>query len=163
MNKDNLNISYEEISYFLGSRCLTDSLKERLICFEKNIDKTLYRGLPFPKQLLKVGNVIEEWYGSSHWSPDKSVAIDFSNDYINEDYVEELQEELGECIDMIPIVLWSDNIIGIETYKIMQQLNGNEFINEKEITVIGYDFEIISIDLKDNINWVKVKPIKKLI
>ena len=62
----NLNISYDELSYFLGSRCLTDSLKDRLIRLEKNIDETLYRGLPFPKQLLKVGSIVEEWYGSSH-------------------------------------------------------------------------------------------------
>lgn len=60
------SISYEEISYFLASRCLTDSLKDQLLALEKDIDGILYRGLPFPKHLLKVGNIVEEWYGSSH-------------------------------------------------------------------------------------------------
>lgn len=160
MIKNNLNISYEEISYFLGSRCLTDSLKERLVCFEINIDKTLYRGLPFPKQLLKIGSVIEEWYGSSHWTPDKAVAIDFSCDYINEDYIEELQEELGQEVDVIQMVLWSKDIKGVEVYKLMQSLNKDDFVNEKEITVIGYNFIVKDIELKNNIYFVEVEPVK---
>lgn len=155
----NLNISYDELSYFLGSRCLTDSLKDRLIRLEKNIDETLYKGLPFPKQLLKVESIVEEWYGSNHWSPDKKIAIGFSSDYINEEYVEELQEEIGE-VDMIPIILWSNNIKGVETYKIMKSLNKDDFVNEKEITVIGYNFVVRDIKLKNNIYFVKVEPVK---
>lgn len=154
------NISYEELSYFLGSRCLSDSLKNRLTDLEKNIDKILYRGLSFPKQLLKVGCIIEEWYGSSHWTPDINVAIDFSLDYINEDYIEELQEELGVEVNVVQVVLWSKDIKGIEVYKIIEALDKTDFLDEKEVTVIGYNFEIINIHFDSGIYFVEVAPIK---
>lgn len=154
------NISYEEISYFLGSRCLTDSLKDQLLALEKDIDGILYRGLSFPKQLLKVGCIIDEWYGSSHWTPDVNVAIDFSLDYINEDYIEELQEELGAEVNVVQVVLWSKDIKGIEVYKIIEALDKTDFLDEKEVTVIGYNFEIRSIHFDSGIYFVEVAPIK---
>ena len=61
---------------------------------------------------------------------------------------------------MIPIILWSNNIKGVETYKIMKSLNKDDFVNEKEITVIGYNFVVRDIKLKNNIYFVKVEPVK---
>lgn len=154
------NISYEELSYFLVSRCLSGSLKNRLKDLERDIDKIIYRGLPFPRQLLRVGCIVEEWFGSSHWTPDINVAIDFSLDYINEDYIEELQEELGGEIDVIQMVLWSKDIKGVEVYKIMESLNKDDFAEEKEITVIGYNFVVKNIEKNNDIYFVEVKPVK---
>lgn len=155
------NISLEELEEFLGSRYLPDSLKKQLIQRERKIENTIYRGLPFPKQFLKIGRVLEEWNFSSHWSLDKKVAIGFSDDYINEEYVEDVESEIGEKPDMIKLVLYSNDITGTESYKILESLDKeNVFLKEKEITVIGYDFMIEDIVEDGDVFFAKVKPVK---
>lgn len=161
MNDNGINITYEELDDFLGGRLLPDSLRNRLIHLEKNIEEVVYRGLPFPKQLLKAGCIIEEWNGSSHWSIDKNVALDFSIDYMNEEYVEELEKKLNKKIEMIRLVLYCEDIKGIETYNILNSINENNvFFREKEVSVIGYDFIVEEIYVENGIYYAKVKPIK---
>lgn len=138
-----------KLENFLGGRLLTMEVKDFLLKNQKMMECPLYRGLPYPKHLLYVGQTIEEWYGSSHWSKDKEVAIDFSNDYINEDYEEELLEERDE-VEFISLVLVLDKVQGIDMEPFILHYGlFEDFGHEKEVTVLNKDFEIV--DIKEEI------------
>ena len=142
----------EELLEFLGSRLMTKELKEEFKSREKELQGTFYRGMPFPKHLLKVGAVIEEWHGSSHFSISEEIAQNFAilkiNGYINDDYYEELQEQLQvEEVDFIQLVLIANNLIGVEMYKLLEEVGESEkFLHEKEITTFDKDFIITNIE-----------------
>lgn len=130
---------------FLGGRILTKEVKSFLLENEISVEGPLYRGLPYPKHLLKTGLVIKEWHGSSHWSKDKAVAINFSKDYINEEYEAELLEEMDE-VEFVPLVLILDRVNGVDMEPLILQYELlEEFGVEKEVTVFGKDFEVLEI------------------
>ena len=132
------------IDEFLGSRCITDEVKSFFEENAKPLDDRIYRGLPFPYPMIKVGAMIDEWHNCSHWSLERDIADKFAVDYINEDYSEEVQElfDMSEEELFVPMVMVLDECPKvIEMYKFTK-----EFSNEKEITVVGYNFEITSIE-----------------
>lgn len=137
-------------SDFIGGRILPPDLRDFLMANRKPISCVLYRGMSYPKHLLKEGTVIEEWYGSTHWSYSEDVARGFSKDYINEDYQEDLIEELGEDnVEFISLVLLGKDIEGVDMAPFLKEYDlVNDFGNEQEVTVIGKNFRIESIERK---------------
>lgn len=159
----------EKLVEFLGSRLLTNELKKEFKNREKKLHGNFYRGMPYPKHLLKVGTIIEEWHGSSHFSISEEIAKNFAifniNGYINEDYYEELQEELQiEDVEFVQLVLVANDLIGVEMYKLLKEIGETErFIDEKEITTFDKNFLITDIEEK-NVNneklyYAKIKMI----
>lgn len=144
----------EELLEFLGSRLLTQDLKKEFKSREKELQGTFYRGMPFPKHLLKIGAVIEEWHGSSHFSISEKIAQNFAilkiNGYINDDYYEELQEQLQvEEVDFVQLILVANNLVGVEMYKLLEEVGESEkFLEEEEITTFDKDFIITNIEEK---------------
>lgn len=145
---------------FIGGRCILDDTEEYLKDKFEKIDEIIYRGMPFPKYLIKKGYILEEWHGSSHWSLDFNVARNiFSNDKFNisEDYAEELSEELNITYEeaenlFVPIVLKLNGVSsGIRTYELVKDLDlVSRFYKEKEITTIGINTIIENIELKSD-------------
>ena len=143
---------------FIGGRCILDDTEEYLEDKFEKIDETIYRGMPFPKHLIKEGYLMEEWYGSSHWSLAFNMARNvFSNDKsnISEDYIEELSEEFKISYEeaeklFVPIVLKLNGVsLGIRTYNLVKDLDVvSRFYKEKEITTIGIDTVMKNIKLK---------------
>lgn len=148
-----------DIMYFAGSREYSPLFLKH---YNNNLStiEQVYRGMPFPKHLLKVGNVIEEWHGSTHWSIDKDVAIGFTTDYINEEYEAEIYEELGLDFDsdeevFVKVVLCMKDAIGYPLYKDLERLEDN-LSKEKEITIIGENHVIMDINKVEDIYYVDV-------
>lgn len=145
---------------FVGGRCILDDTREYLEDKFETIDETIYRGMPFPKHLIKEGYVMEQWYQCSHWSLDFNITRNiFSNDKLNisEDYVEELSNEFNISYEeaeelFVPIVLKLNGVSsGIRTYNLVKDLDVvSRFYNEKEITTIGVDTIIKNIELKSD-------------
>lgn len=143
---------------FIGGRYISNNTETYLKNKFEKIDETIYRGIPFPKHLIKKGYVMEEWYGSSHWSLDFNIARNiFSNDdsNINQDYVEELAEEFNISYEeaeklFVPIVLKLNKVsLGVRIYNLVKDLDKvSRFYKEKEITTIGIDTIIKKIELK---------------
>lgn len=146
----------EQLEYFAGSRDMSNTIYSLLKTYEEKLTGVFFRGMPFPKHRLKVGEIVEEWHGCSHWSIDKAVALNFAiiniNGYINEDYYQELSNELGEeNVDFKQVLFIADNLKGVKLYEVLEKYNINNFIDEKEITTMDMDFVITSIK-KDYIN-----------
>ena len=140
----------KQLERFLATRDINQELESYLKEHERLIRKTLYRGLPFPLHLLKEGAVVEEWNGSTHWTIDEKVARGFADDYINEDYYEELQEELGvDEVDFACLVLVIEDLEGIEIAQLIKEHGIQGYLKEKEVTAIGKDFVIQSIETKE--------------
>ena len=145
---------------FIGGRCILDDTEEYLEDKFEKIDETIYRGMPFPKHLIKEGYLMEEWYGSSHWSLDFNMARSvFSNDKsnISENYIEELSEEFKISYEeaeklFVPIVLKLNGVsLGIRTYNLVKDLDVlSRFYKEKEVTTIGIDTIMKNIKLKSD-------------
>lgn len=148
-----------DIMYFAGSREYTPLFMEHYKNSLQNVEH-IYRGMPFPKHLLRSGYIIEEWHGSTHWSTDKDVAIQFTEDYINEEYEAEIYEEIGLDFDadeevFVKVVLCMKNAKGYELYKDLERL-GDNLAKEKEVTIIGENHAILSINKIDDVYFVEV-------
>lgn len=143
---------------FIGGRYMDDKTMDFLSDKFEKINEIVYRGMPFPKHLIKEGYVMEEWYGSSHWTLDFNVARNiFSCDSFNisEDYAEELSGEFNisyneACELFVPIILKLNGVSkGIRTYNVVKDLDiVSRFYNEKEITTIGINTVMKNIELK---------------
>lgn len=146
----------EILDEFIGGRHITDKTlalyKDK---FEK-IEETIYRGMPFYKGFIKPGKIIEEWYDASHWTLDFNIARGiFSNDYVNDDYIEELSNELNISFDetydsFVPMVMRMNGVSqGARTYEIVKDLDVvSKFYKEMEITTMGIDTIITNVELK---------------
>lgn len=143
---------------FIGGRYIDNRTINFLSDKFEKIDEIVYRGMPFPKHLIKEGYIMEEWYGSSHWTLDFNVARNrFSCDSFNisEDYTEELSREFNISYDeacelFVPIILKLSRVSkGIRTYNIIKDLDTvSRFYSEKEITTIGINTVMKNIELK---------------
>ena len=150
------------IEDFIGGRFIDEDTIDFLSDKFKKIDETIYRGMPFPKHLIKEDYIVEEWHGSSHWSLDFNVARDkFSIDDFNisDDYVEELSNELNltydEAYDLfVPIVLKIDGVSnGVNMYEVIKSIDENSrFLDEKEIVTMGLSFIMDKIESKTDEN-----------
>jgi len=148
----------DELDNFLGSRELCSDLRLYLMSLEKPVEKILYRGMNYPTNLLAVGKVVEEWHGSTHWSKKIKIAKRFAFDpYINDDLLKELSQDeylLREnnvsCASELfkPIVLrLKESKKAIDIHKITKKYKKLEkWRKEKEVTFIGSDFMIESIE-----------------
>ena len=147
-----MNINLEDsILEFLGSRYLTNDLKDYLKLQEKELKGSFFRGLPYPKHLLKIGSIIEEWHGSTHFTIDENIAQNFAiinrNGYINDDYYDELSKELNsDEVEFVQLIMICNFLVGIEIYKLLEKLNIDNFKHEKEITTFDKNFVIKSIE-----------------
>lgn len=153
----------EMLEWFAGSRqwdeniaILHEKLKENVIC-------ELYRGLPFQEQLIKKGTVIEEWYGSSHWTTDENIARNFSKDYISEGLIEEIMQEQKLSEDaayelFVPLIMHLDGAEGVPLYEYVSC-----FEHEKEINIHGSDFIIHNVWKEGEIYHVNVKEVNQTI
>ena len=139
---------------FVGARIITE---DTLALYDDKfgkVNETIYRGMPFYEDFIKVGANIEEWYGSTHWTLDFNIAKNiFSKDYINECYIEELAENLNKNIDevyesMVPMIMRMNGTSnGARTYEMVKNLDKvSRFYKEKEITIMGMDFIITNIE-----------------
>jgi len=159
----------ETMESFLGSRYLPIEFEHRLKKFESKLHCTIYRGLQFPKHLLTLGNKLEEWDGSSHWSKNLEVAKGFAFDnYINMDYCMELNEELNitNSEDLfVPVIfqLQSPNQ-GIDIESLIHPFSELEhWRKEEEVCFIGVDFimnHILEIEGEQPYFLVQVSEIK---
>lgn len=147
----------DNLEYYAGSRDFAPGILDLFNSRTESLNGTFYRGMPFPKHRLVIGEVVEEWHGSSHWSLDKEVSLNFAiinkNGYINEDYYDELVEEIGEeNVDFKQVVFVANKLVGVKLYSLLEEYGINSFANEKEITTIDKDFKIKSIkmELVDN-------------
>ncbi|MNP43546.1 hypothetical protein D3C76_1373710 [compost metagenome] len=59
------------------------------------------------------------------------------------------------------MILITDYLEGVELYKLLAIHEIGRFRNEKEITAIGKNFEIVSIKVEDAIYYAHVKMINK--
>lgn len=136
----------QPIDDFLGARLLTNPLRSHLKQFESERHQPLYRGMSFPKPLLKEGEILEEWHGSSHWSKDMAVSFGFAYDgYINEDYYDEMMDEYGfENPDdfFVPVIFrLQTSSKGIDIHTMIQEVEPlSNWHKEQEVCFIGHDF-----------------------
>lgn len=155
-----------DLEDFIGGMGLTKSLERYFKINSEVIESELYRGLPFPKHLLKEGTIIEEWGGCSHWSYSEDIAIDFAKGTYDEFYFDELEELYGEGnVELVPVIMYSKYLKGSSVGSLVSKLGLDEdYYNcEEEVVIIGKNFKIISI-LKEfykglGIYYVNVKPI----
>ncbi len=153
------NKKIEILEQFVGGRYIDEDtmtlLSDNLEC----INETVYRGMPFPKHLIKKGYIVEEWHGSSHWSLDFNVSREvFSQDKFNisEDYCEALAEEMKMSYDevydniFVPVVFKLNGVsLGIRLYNLVKDLDlVSRFYKEKEITTIGINTKIKNFEIK---------------
>lgn len=151
----------ENLQDFVGSRLLRPELKEYFVDEIREVEGTVYRGLPFPLHLLKVGGQVEDWHGSGHWTLDMTTAKAFSKDYVNEDYMYELIEERGEAnVEFVKVILTCDNIKGIELYKLLEEHSIQGFDAELEITTIDSRYIISSVKEDGIYYYVNVKQVQ---
>jgi len=145
-----------QLDEFLGSRTLSNDLEQFLCSLKKPYLKPLYRGMNFPIHVLKIGEIVEEWHGSSHWSKEFQVALNFAYDgYLNEEYIEELQEdealleeyEVEEAMDLFKEVVFrlSESTQAIDVDTLVNEWELSRWKHEKEVTFIGTEFEITAI------------------
>lgn len=130
----------EQLEWFAGSREWNEHVAKLHNELQENISCELYRGLPYQEHLINEGTIIEEWYGSSHWTIDKDIAANFSRDYISEGLIEEIIEERNITEDeayelFVPLILHMDNAVGVPLYKYVPA-----FEHEKEINIHGKNF-----------------------
>lgn len=150
------------ICEFAGSRILPPELIEIFKQHEVSITEPIYRGMMFPKHLILEGQTIEEWHGSTHWSRDKNIAMNFAkNGYINEDYYDTIADAIGDCVELfVPIIfVLNSEVKGVELYRLLKEINeeGYEgFIREQEITLIGKNFKIEEISKEQDVYYAKV-------
>lgn len=142
----------ECIEDFLGGDKLPVSFREYISEYSEVIRQRLYRGLPFPLKQLEVGNIIEEWGGSTHWSYNEGVALDFASNCCGNDEV--------------PLVLYAKGLKGFDIAPYLESTEVyDEYAHEEEVTVVGKDFKILSIYTemyRGKIHYfAKVKPVKR--
>lgn len=91
-----------DLNEFVGSSIATRALIELVTNFTQE-QGTVYRGMMYLKENLKVGNVYVPETEISSWTTSKDVGISFAcNDYIPEGYMEDLYEEKhGELLSVI--------------------------------------------------------------
>lgn len=151
--RDNLN-------EFLGSRELSSQLKKHLLSLREPLACVLHRGMSFPVHLLKIGGILEEWHGSSHWSKDFEVALGFANDgFVNSDYLDDLVESLEEDKDLLRkynaveafdlfkkvVFRLTTNTEAIDVHKLVVDFNLADWLHEQEVTFIGTNFIMTNI------------------
>ncbi len=126
--------------------------------------ETIYRGLPYLTENIKVGEIVSEWYGSTHWSLKKEHSEKYTTDYISDGLLEELTKERNiECDEaeklFSPLLMKIENthIPVVELYKYVSET----FQGEMEITIRGYDFKIVNVIKKNGCFFADVEPIKK--
>ena len=57
----------EILNQYAGDRCLTDEVEKELDARTWEHDgTTIWRGLPYLTENIKVGKIVSEWYGASH-------------------------------------------------------------------------------------------------
>lgn len=143
---------------FIGSREIYGNLGEFFKSIEEPFEKTLYRGMNFPIHLITIGNIIEEWHGSTHWSKEISVSEQFAFDsYINEGLLEELSQDkkllkeygVTNVKELFrPVVLrLNENINAIDVHSVVKKCKKlKRWRKEKEVIFIGSDFMIENIE-----------------
>ena len=138
----------------------------------------IYRGLYLPKEWLYSGFVIEEWNGSTHWSKSESVAKRFSTSMDGEDFMLEYGEDKGfyslsEILSLFePVILvLNQAVCSLDLGNYLDLLEqegfdvGSLFLSgkndEQEVSVIGYDFRIDSVEHKDGQCFVFVSALER--
>lgn len=138
----------------------------------------IYRGLYLPKEWLSSGFVIEEWTGSTHWTRSESVAKRFSTSMDGEDFILEYGEDKGlynlsEILPLFePVILVQNQIIqSLDLGKYLDLLEqngydvGSHFLSgkndEQEVSIVGYDFRIDSVEHKDGQCYAFVSPLER--
>lgn len=154
----------DKLNEFLGSRELNSQLEKHLLSLREPLSCVLHRGMSFPVHLLKIGGVLDEWHGSSHWSKDFEVALGFATDgYVNSDYLDDLIEEIEHDKDLLSkynaesasdlfkevVFRLTTNTEAIDVHKLALELNLTEWLNEQEVTFIGTDFIITELQYID--------------
>ena len=148
----------KNLEAFVSSGALRPELKGYFVDNLKDIEGTVYRGLPFPLHLLRVGGVIEDWNGCDHWTLDITTAKSFSESYADEDYAWGLIRKHGEAnVEFVKTILTCDNIRGVELYKLLQENSIQGLDAELEITTIDSRYTIIAVTENDGYYFVKVR------
>ena len=161
-------LNEKEVLDFAGGRFLTPAISKYFDENMKDLKGEFYRGMLFPVHRIKKGEILEEWHQCGHWSLDINQAAKFAYDnYINDEYYEELCDEIGkENVKFVPVVFKTDEITGVELYKLLEQYDSDEiraYGEEKEITTIGFDC-VMTDDLKEEettygkVLLINVKP-----
>ncbi|QJX80256.1 hypothetical protein [Priestia megaterium] len=163
-----------QLDDFLGSRSLHPKLERTLVSLRAPMKGVLYRGMNFPLHLLEEGAILEEWLGSTHWSKSFDVALGFARDgYLNEDYIEELDEDLNEdyieeldedanlldrysinsSVDLFKEVVFrlKGSTEGIDVHNLAVKLGLTNWAREQEVTFIGTEFAIRKVFLVNDL------------
>ena len=154
------------LNQYAGDRALYDDVKRELDAKTIEHDGTIiWRGLPYLTEDIKAGEIVNEWYGASHWSLKKNHAVKFTTDYISEGLLEELSEEKGIPQDeaeklFSPLLMQMEDvhIPVVELYKYVEEV----FIGELEILIRGYDFKIKTVDKIGDMYIANVEPVKRV-
>lgn len=175
----------EELVQFLlnGNFCDCDKDGRALLLSHcAALEETIYRGMQFPKEWIRVGQVIPEWSPTdcSHWSISEQVARNFTTSTDADDWFEEfgeehgchsLEESLEKCFtptvlvlerpnDVLPAYLYLPEAIarGVDFSWCGSDNEDQQKIlkEEAEVTVIGYNFVIQKIWQKDSYTYCSV-------
>lgn len=139
---------------------------------------SIYRGLYLPKEWLCSGFVIEEWTGSTHWTKSESVAKRYSTSMDGEDFMLEYGEDKGlyNLSEILPlfepvILVMNQSVRSLDLGNYLDLLEkegydvGSHFLSgkndEQEVSVIGYDFRIDSVENKEGQCYVTVFPLDR--
>lgn len=149
----------KDLEAFLGGRFLPAHLRKYLLSLKKPLDKVLHRGMNYPIHLIKEGEVLDEWHGSTHWSKEFQVAHDFAFDgYLNDDYLDELESrpdimeahQVTNVEDLFRPVIFrlKENTQAIDISGLIEGVEElNTWTKEQEVNFIGVDFVIESYKL----------------
>lgn len=144
---------------FLGGRYLPPHLSRYLLSQKKPLNQVLHRGMYYPIHLIKEGEIVEEWNGSTHWSKEFQIAHGFAFDgYLNDDYLEELEScqdimeahQVTSAEDLFHPVIFrlKENTQAIDISSIIAGVKELEtWVKEQEVNFIGVDFVIQSYEM----------------
>lgn len=139
---------------FAGDRCVTDEVLRVYTNGKRYLEYTVYRGMQFPEPLLQVGGIIEEWHGCTHWSVNLDIAINFSdNSEVCDEYYDEVYDTYGEDT-FVPVVFVMNECVG---YELFRDLDNSELASEMEVTIIGSNFIIDSVENMGKFKLVTVR------
>lgn len=160
-----------EQAYDILDLCETGHLCDyNLNLSEKICNVPLYRGMLFPIEWIKEGNIIQEWGDNcTHWSLDKNMAKYFALNTDGDGFVEDFGYERGfttfeECKKLFkPVILClqgKQKVLPLYDWMLVLKENGfpvNEtYLLEKEYLISGYDFVIQKV-VKDILYVKSVK------
>jgi len=128
-----------------------DNVCDMTAILKNKFNKLIYRGMLFPIEWAYIGNIVEEWSGSTHWTTKEEIAKKFSDNMDADDFIEEYGAGKGMCSLHESLKLFNktifcldnaENVLPLGEYLKQVGVTDINILEEDEVSIIGYDFVI---------------------